>query len=58
MLRWTFHEPNLIRIKADWPKLFRPAELIIQMSILIPAELNSKGVKYSFVQNAYKMRCK
>ena len=56
MLRWTFHEPNLIRIKADRPKLFRPAELIIQMSILIPAELNSKGVKYSFcskcVQNA------
>ena len=45
MLRWTFHEPNLIRIKADRPKLFRPAELIIQMSILIPAELNSKGVK-------------
>ena len=44
--RRTFHEPNLIRIKAD-P---RPAELI-QTPILSAAELSSRGEKCSFRSN-------
>ena len=49
--RQTFHEPNLIRIKAD-PNLllFRPAELI-QTPFLIAAEVTSKGEKCSFRSN-------
>ena len=37
------------------PKLLRPAELI-QTPILIPAELNSKGEKYSFRSNFLQIR--
>ena len=48
--RRTFHELNLIRIKAD-PNI-KPAELI-QTPILIPAELSSKGGKFG--QTAHKI---
>ena len=43
----TFQELNLIWIKAD-PSYI---DYLIQMLILIPAELNSKGEKYSFWLN-------
>ena len=42
----TFHEPNLIRIKADPNYLDRLN--VIQTSILIPAELNSESEKCAF----------
>ena len=47
----TFHEPNLIRIKADPNYLDRRLNSVIQTQLLIPAELNSKGEKCSFWSN-------
>ena len=49
--RRTFHEPNLIRIKADPNYLDRRLNSVSQTPLLIPAELNSKGEKCAFWSN-------